>query len=872
MQRAATWAGLGWLLLCAASLWQLFDRDAGLRLQLDPRPLALLGDRDPRIAEQRRAADEFRLDEQWLVSLPAASLPEAPAAFADTLLALHWSLAEVEPVLAVDSLASAPMLTVADQRVDARSLLDRLDDAPLPALLDRAAADPRLGGLLISPDARQLGFAVTLSPDHRSDALATAEALRAAARAVLPTVPIRITGASLLEAASGEAMLGSLKRLMPMLVGVSIGLLLILVRQIHAALFCALTAFATLCWTGALIVAAGLELNLVTALLPPLLLSLAIGYGLYAVGDSHGHGLGAAALTTAAGFLALMLTPVYAVQQFAVLCALGTALVWLNCQLLLRALPTPPAGTSRRDGALQRQVVLALARLHRRHRRRLLFGAAVVAAVSVAGMPRIEAGTRFGGSLPPDSPVRADYEASNRDFGGVQRLHLLIDTGTPGQIVEPGTLHAIDRLTQWLLTQPAIAGVSSISDTLITLNAAYARSDSSSRLPPSASAARQYLWLGAGGAARQQVDQDLSKANLSIRTPLDDTAAVARLRDRIVERARQLLPEARVLAHGDTVLLSDTVQAIAGGQLPTLAAALLAIFVVLAVMFMSVTGAAVALVPNVMPILIYFGALGYGGVPLSPATSLVACIVIGLAVDNTIHYFSAFSRIAHESGSERTATRLALSAVMGPATVTTVILCAGFAVLAFDPLPDQARFGLLAAATLACAWLNDLLLTPALAGSIRIVTLWDLLTIDLGEAPEKTLPLMQGLSRRQARILALQLERRELRDGQYLITEGDRGNDFFLVVDGRLEASIQRDSGRTVLGEAGRGALIGEAGFLGQARTASVRALGDCRLLRMDAASLERLRRRYPTIAAIVYRNLHRSLAERFAANLQRVG
>ena len=247
----------------------------------------------------------------------------------------------------------------------------------------------------------------------------------------------------------------------------------------------------------------------------------------------------------------------------------------------------------------------------------------------------------------------------------------------------------------------------------------------------------------------------------------------------------------------------------------------------------------------------------------------MACIVIGLAVDNTIHYFTSFNRYAHATGSESQATRLALASVLGPATTTTAILCAGFAMLALDPLPEQARFGLLAAATLACAWLNDLLLTPALASGLRVVTLWDLLRLDLGQAPERELPLMHGLTSRQAKVLALMLDSRALNAGDSLMREGETGDEFFLLIDGKMQASVDRDGETRVLGTVERGALIGEAGFLGQARTASVAALTDCRLLRTDAESLERLRDRYPRIAAVVYRNLHRSLAQRFAANIQ---
>jgi len=88
---------------------------------------------------------------------------------------------------------------------------------------------------------------------------------------------------------------------------------------------------------------------------------------------------------------------------------------------------------------------------------------------------------------------------------------------------------------------------------------------------------------------------------------------------------------------------------------------------------------------------------------------------------------------------------------------------------------------------------------------------------------------------------------------------------MYVIVDGELQAWVDRDGERRTLSTMGRGAVLGEAGFFGQRRTANVDGMSEARLLRFGSEELERLRVRYPRIAATVFRNLNRIQAERLA-------
>jgi len=184
-------------------------------------------------------------------------------------------------------------------------------------------------------------------------------------------------------------------------------------------------------------------------------------------------------------------------------------------------------------------------------------------------------------------------------------------------------------------------------------------------------------------------------------------------------------------------------------------------------------------------------------------------------------------------------------------------------VIGLSTLRAQAEFGLLAAFTLACAWLLDMTLTPAIASRLHVVTLWEVLTFDLGEAPEQAIPLFRGLSKTQARVVALMTQIVAMPAGGRLIRAGQHADEVFVVLDGELSSWIEKDGRRIELNQHRRGDLLGEVGLVRGERSANVDCETPSRLLRLDPRNLSRLERRYPRIAARLYRNLSETLAGR---------
>ncbi|MCI0355641.1 MAG: efflux RND transporter permease subunit, partial [Acidobacteria bacterium] len=359
------------------------------------------------------------------------------------------------------------------------------------------------------------------------------------------------------------------------------------------------------------------------------------------------------------------------------------------------------------------------------------------------------------------------------------------------------------------------------------------------------------------------LDPDFRSTRLPVRVKVQDSALISGLQARVQERLAALPAGFKAQMTGTSVLATRAVEDIATGQWGNIGLALVLIYLLLKLLFTSWHAGMLALAPNVIPIVAYYGVLGFTGVTLNPTTSLISCIVLGIAVDDTVHFLARFNSDARRLASEHKAVHTALRAMLRPVTLTSAALCLGFLALTASELRNQAQFGALAALTIFLAWLSEITFTPAIVSGARIVTLWDTLRLDLGQAPQSSIPLFDGLTLRQARIFALLSDMRRFQPSTRVITEGEEGGDIFVVIDGQLAVWVEREGKRVDLSTMHRGHVIGEVGHFSHRRTANVDTLGEVRMLKFNDADLERMVKAYPRIAAVVLRNLNRIQAAR---------
>ncbi|MGH7790577.1 MAG: cyclic nucleotide-binding domain-containing protein, partial [Candidatus Binatia bacterium] len=513
----------------------------------------------------------------------------------------------------------------------------------------------------------------------------------------------------------------------------------------------------------------------------------------------------------------------------------------------------------------------------------VLGAAAVVAALALLGVPRIRVDSDFLSYFDPDAPVRRNHEVINRQIVGSNPFYLVVESTQPGALKRWEVLRRIKDLQQFLTTLPGISNSISIVDYMELLERGLNKSGEGDIIIDEqgqvvAAAAPRTFWEDPANLPpvltlittspktfRSVVNADLSRANILVRATVSGSRDIETLLERINEYvARTFPPTLRVRPTGNLVLLTGTSSNIVRGQVASLTIALAVIYVVMALMLLSARVGLLAMLPNLLAVVVFFGMLGWGGIDLNLGTSLIATIALGIAVDSSVHYMWRFSRELRGESEQSAAMQRTMRAVGAPVLYTSLALFVGFLTFAFSSFVPIRSFGLLCAMTLAAAFGANLIVLPALLATTKIITLWDLVGVKLGQDPTRTIPLLAGLRPAQARIVVLMGGLRRFPPGAQIIRSGEQGSEMFVILGGTTEVWVGEGDERRRVAELVRGDVFGEMALVRQdERSADVVARDDVEVLAVDERFLNRIQRRYPRIAARVFLNLTRILSDR---------
>ena len=891
------------LLVTAIAIAQMVDLRTGApRLLLDPSTDSMLSPGNPEHVFFERMKEIFGRSDTLLVALAADDVftSERLQQIAD----LTERIEDLDEVHHVSSLSTA--LNIRSENDDL--LIEPFYDEPptdihgLAELRSRALNDPIYSGNLVSRDGRIAVLAVTLLdlPEQQLLDSRIDERINTVALEYAGDGEIWMAGGPHVKAETSRLMFQDVFEVVPYALLIMAAVSYFAYRTFRGVLIPTLTVGFASIWTLGYVAVSYGVLNPVTVAAPPVLIVVGYAYSIHVLSayyailgatpeaDRSPTKAVAAALrsvampviltgiTTAAGFFSLMLSPIEAITQFGAFSGIGVlvtvAISLTAAPAILSLLPLPRHVVPNNEKRPFDRFLERLARFDLQYRWRIIFFWLFFGAVALWGLFRIEIGSDLVSNFKPSNPVRIDFERVNTHLEGANAFTVVLEGVAPDTFKDPINLGILESLQAWLANQPEVGGTTSLADYLKVINRGFRSGDESQLiLPDSRELVSQLLILGHNDELDQYVDSDYRIANIVVRTTAIDSPDLMGLVRRIEEHAALVPRTLEVTVSGNSVLLARTMDDIAIGQAVSLGAALLIIYGILALVFASFRIGLLALIPNALPVLVYFGVLGWTGVTLSIVTGLVGCLVLGIAVDDTIHMLVHFKDAARGQADEKAGILEAVAAVGRPVSYTTLALCLGFLVLTRSNMQSQVEFGILASVTLAIAWAIDLTFTPAIAVGMRIVTLWEIMTLDIGKDPHLSIPLFGGLTHSQARITALMADLQDRPSGQVLLRAGASEDDLYVVIRGSLMASVDNEGREVFLREMNRGDVIGEIALFFGERTADVRTLTDVRLLRIKRSDLTILSRRYPQIAARLYENLSEILASRLASITKRV-
>jgi uncharacterized protein len=276
------------------------------------------------------------------------------------------------------------------------------------------------------------------------------------------------------------------------------------------------------------------------------------------------------------------------------------------------------------------------------HQRLLYVLTLLIVVASVFGIWRVKIEVDYFHFFKADTEPGIGLAEINRRLLGAVSFDVIVQGHAPGAIEDVAVLRRIAELQAFAEKQSRQgAGIDrtlSVVDFVKHLNRAFHQNEASYYAIPDDNRILQELL-----SDREQLNSFLTpdgrNARVLVRSDLSSSSAMAGTIAAVEQRGRELLPEFRVYATGTFVLLNRTSDQIGREQVQSITLALITIYLMLSLLFKSLRVGFTALVPNLIPVLFFFGFMGWRGIPLNLTTSLVASLVLGLAVDNAaIHH------------------------------------------------------------------------------------------------------------------------------------------------------------------------------------------------------------------------------------------
>ena len=619
------------------------------------------------------------------------------------------------------------------------------------ALKQRIHTTPLYHKSLVSPDGRATAISIFFF-DNLSDEEFTSLGIDAAIQAIVDQEQgpeqLFYTGLPHLKSYAKTAMQQDLIRLLP-LAGLCMSVLLfICFRSWRGVLLPLLVISVGMIWTLGIMVLTGSRLNLGTTALPPFVLVIGTTYALRVMASYYEHAscsqsatevvqtmlneigppLCITALTTAVGFLALSVHQIVSIRELGVYTASGILIVVVLSLVLIPALLTLLPLPQTQDSAsfsLHNRLQDLLVFTQRNHRT-VLMGSLFVLSLAIWQATTITVDSNFQAFFPETAPARQDLMRLNRHLVGSSMIYVVIEGHGQDSLKTPAALMQIHTLQEVIDTLPGVDKTISFLDygQLFDrgLHATSAEQGASFWTDPARlRGVMQLAFFNAAALTRVIDHPHYARTTIQVFSSLLKSSDMLTLEERIHAYAHTHISEdITVRVTGALVLHASTTRTIVWGQMQSLALAAGLIGLLFIFLFRSIKIGLILILPNVFPILVLFGLMGVSGTILSPSTSVIAALALGLAVDDTVHFMTRFRAVARTLPDQAQVLSYAMLMVGRPICYTSFILGVGLLTLRASSFVPIQQLGVLAASTMLVALIADLVLLPALIVALRM--------------------------------------------------------------------------------------------------------------------------------------------------------
>tara|TARA_B100001173_G_scaffold293899_1_gene287350 strand:+ start:1087 stop:3360 length:2274 start_codon:yes stop_codon:yes gene_type:complete len=524
-------------------------------------------------------------------------------------------------------------------------------------------------------------------------------------------------------------------------------LLSLLFRSLVGLVLPLIVVLLTIIWTLGFMTAAGITINIISYIIPTLLMVVGISDSvhflvkyyktLHLLGDKRealtqslqkiGTAIFLTSITTAIGFGALSMVNIEIVKEFGIFTAMGVFFAFIITVLFIPSTlmllgKTPKTKLEAYSRGYRVKIVKKLITIVRGHPKKIIFTGITITIIGFFGALQINPHSKLLDDLRPGNTLLEDMRLAEDRMGSVLPVEIIItvdENENFQDIQDVAVISFTDELASYISKIPEIGKVVSVSDYLKAINQAMNDGDKSFyQVPLSREIISQYMLLY-DSEFNSLINSDLTKLRIASQIKDIDSRRSAEIEKELNTYIASVIPEGITAEVTGTAFLAlRTNNYLVKNLLGSFLVALIIITFLMIVLFRSVKMAFISILPNIIPMMVMAAVLGFLQIPLRPATAMTFAVAFGIAVDDTLHYLIRYrmelSKQHYRQANDSTMLGTGIAMMS-----TTAILSAGFLVLILSQFTPTVEFGMLSVITIVTALIGDLTFLPALLSQIK---------------------------------------------------------------------------------------------------------------------------------------------------------
>ena len=529
-------------------------------------------------------------------------------------------------------------------------------------------------------------------------------------------------------------------------------LLLLFFRSFKAAFFTMIIVVLNVIWVLGFMGLFGYKLTILSGIIPPLLIVIVVENCIFLLNKYHHefliHGNKIKALSrtvqrignanlltnaaTAAGFLSFVITGNKILTEFGIIASISIMVAYLMCLFLVPIifsyLPSPSQRHTRHIEKSNVSKIINRIVSIVQHRRRLIYIISIIAiVVGIAGAIRLKSSGRIVDDLSIRDQISADLQFVEENFKGVMPFEISIDTKKKRGAMKLATIEKIDELQRVMANYPELSKSLSVADVVKFTRQAFYNGDSSYYgMPTSQELSFMLRYLPKMEQNKRTIinsfiDTNLQVTRISSQMANIQTVDIQRIKDDIRPKIDSIFPKEdyEVQITGTSVVFLEGSKYLVTHLFGSLLLALVIIALLMVLLFTSPRMILISIIPNLIPLILTAGMMGYFGITIRPSTVIIFSIALGISVDNAIQYLARYRlnlRFSHWN--IKTSVIAALKETGFSMIYSSVVLFFGFAIFITSTFGGTVALGYLISFTLLMALLCNLFILPSLLLSL----------------------------------------------------------------------------------------------------------------------------------------------------------